>query len=158
MNNVVYLSNPKNPSYVFTSNSLAYRAIILNIDVSSELTRLYGNGSTFRQIDFGFNFALDCAKYVVEAFNNLKDPENHIEEIIRKFAYAVSLLSGIEYARSIYELHQYLHKSLTYLYYSNMENFTYNLNHKIVKILHESVKNNIIKKNAISNIFKVFYV
>lgn len=158
MNNIVYLSNPEKPSPISSPEALAYRAMILGLNIDKELTKQYKKvKSSNNKSSFGFRFGVACADYIVEAFSNADNAYDSIDKIIKRFAYAVCHLGEEEYSRSIYELNQHLNSSLKYVYENNPEVLIYDINYRIIKILNQSVRNHYMKQDMVSDVFSMYH-
>jgi hypothetical protein len=112
MNNITYLSNPDNPKFINSPDSLAYQYIIEGKEVFPSFYKSYGDGNTLQQMDFGQEFARNCAKYTVEKLKKLDNPQNHLQTVITKFSHAIVELQDTEFRQALHTLRENIFQDL----------------------------------------------
>lgn len=160
MSNVVYLFNPEQPSYLNSADSLAYQAMILDKPVFSQLFKKYGDASSLKQMDFGTNFAVSCAKYTVENMKKSNDLDDELDTFIENFIVAILDLKDIEFSYGISTLYQEILQHFPHLCLKQPNEYTLKavFSQRISLILLDYVYEDLNKRKTVVETFKSYVI
>lgn len=161
MTNVIYLTNPQQPSLINSADALAYQAIILKKSNYSTFNKLYGNGHTLEQLDFGRQYGNSCAKYTIELLTTcpVDNQREILHQTIVNFADAISDLQDMEFAEAIGDLRFGILTQVPQfcLYSGNAKTIKESINQQMALIIIETIYGQTAKYNAVLNILSNNY-
>lgn len=155
MSNIVYLSNPNQPGFINSPDSLAYQAIMLNKNSFPAFHKQYGEGLSLAQMDFGTAFGINCAKYTIIKLAATPQPLKQLDSVLSIFAEVINELRDTEYTASVKALYHEIYDKLPdlFMHYNNYSVMKATLSQRIILILLDGIYGDIVKSRIVQSTF-----